>query len=376
MKRLFILIRSLDAGGAERQLTELLKGLDKTRYHITVATFYEGGRFWETVNAIAGVKLISLQKKGRWDFFSFFMRLIKEIRLSRASVIYSYLDVANIYGFLAAKLSGVKVVFGVRASQINFRHYDWTAAFTFYLAGFCSQFANAVLFNSFAGLNFYRQRGFSLKNSQVIVNGVDTDVFRPSPKHGSVLRNRWQAGGSPFLIGLVARLDPMKGYPVFLQAAAQVIKTHPNARFVCVGTGEESYKNQLMKLADELKLKENLIWAGHIENMPAVYNALDMLVSTSIFGEGSANVLLEAMACGLPCVATNVGDAVEIIGIDGSVVAAGDAFALANKIVEVMVLPEQEKIKKGLAGRERMQRLFSIKTMVTKTSLVLDGLMD
>ena len=109
------------------------------------------------------------------------------------------------------------------------------------------------------------------------------------------------------LIGRIARLAPDKGYPIFLEAAALLSKERKDVRFVIAGAGPESYRRQLQLLSQELGLAERLIWAGARPDMPAVYNALDILCSSSD-SEGFGLTVAEAMACGVPCVATDVGD--------------------------------------------------------------------
>ena len=125
----------------------------------------------------------------------------------------------------------------------------------------------------------------------------------------------------------------MKDYPTFLEAAAIVAGRKQGMRFVSVGAGPPDYAARLREQARRLGLEGKMIWAGPRGDLPSIYNALDLLVSSSAFGEGFSNVLGEAMACGIPCIATDVGDAREILGEAGIVVSRRNPEALADGIM-------------------------------------------
>src|SRR5438128_1272138 len=119
--RLLFLIRSLDRGGAQRQLVELAKGLDKTRFEVTVATFYDGGALRGEIEGADGVAVLSLHKKGRWDLLPFVWRLLQTVRRVRPQVIHGYMGVANELSLLVGRLVGALVVWGLRASDMDLR---------------------------------------------------------------------------------------------------------------------------------------------------------------------------------------------------------------------------------------------------------------
>ena len=124
----------------------------------------------------------------------------------------------------------------------------------------------------------------------------------------------------------------MKDHPNFLQAAAILAQKHDNMRFFCVGTyeGGEEYQHQMYRLSKELGLKDRVVWTGGSSDIPAVCNALDLVVSASAYGEGFGNVIGEAMACNTPCAVTDVGDSAWIVGDLGKVVPAKNSQALAK----------------------------------------------
>jgi glycosyltransferase involved in cell wall biosynthesis len=199
---------------------------------------------------------------------------------------------------------------------------------------------------------------------------VDTQSFRPSPAGRALLRNEWGITPDKKLIGLVGRLDPVKGHPVFLEAARVLAAKRADLAFLCVGDGPEPYRRQLQRLGTELGLGERLIWAGSraYDDMPDVYSALDLLCLSS-HSEGLPNVIGEAMACGVPCVATGVGGVPEIVGNLGTIVPPGDPAALARGVLDALLVhPRPDEL------RDHVVDSFSVEAMVEATEQELDAL--
>jgi glycosyltransferase involved in cell wall biosynthesis len=367
--RVFFLIRSLNAGGAERQLIELIRHIDKQKFKITVATFYDGGVLRTELTEIPMIKLVSLKKQGRWDLLPFFYRLVKEIRHTETDIVHGYLDVANIIALLVGRICKVRVVFGVRASSKDLSEYDWTARATYNLSIFLARFADGVIANSQAGLNLYLANGLTPKKTAFIPNGIDIQKFHKQRSLGIPLRAQWDIAEHESLVGIVSRLAPMKDYQTFLMAAAQVQSNFKQVRFVCIGDGPSEYQQSLQEFAK--KIGVDVIWAGLQKNMPAVYNALDILVLSSRFGEGFPNVLAEGMACGIPCVATDVGDCKIILGETGRIVHPNNAQTLAEGIEQLLSLSPSEQDKMRQKIRQRIENEFPTEKMVSKTELFL-----
>lgn len=332
--RILFLVRSLERGGAERQLILLAAGLHREGWSVTVACFYTGGQFQHDLEQ-TGVPVIDLAKHGRWDFPGFFWRLFVMFRKVQPDIVHGYLPVPNIFSLLSRWVRpGVRVVWGVRASNIDFSQYNWLSRVTYWLQHRLARYADLIIVNSSAGMAYYVARGFPKQTMQVIPNGIDTARFRFDAAGRERLRCTWGVPESAVLVGLVGRLDPMKGHPTFLKAAARLASAGPNWWFVCVGDGAPDYRARLKQQATELGLGQRLIWAGASDEMSAVYSALDIATSSS-YGEGFPNVVAEAMACGRPCVVTNVGDSAWIVGEFGMVVPAYDHIALAHGVEQM-----------------------------------------
>jgi len=365
----FFLIRSLNIGGTERQLVELVKGLDKTRFKVTVGIFYYEGALIKEIEGIPGIHVISLNKRGRWDIARFICHFIKILTTLKPHILYSYLPDANLVGLISGRIARVKqIVWGVRASNMDVSRYDWLVGISLRLSVFLSRFPNAIISNSFAGKEFHEKIGYRNKHMAFIHNGINTEHFIPDRNAGASVRAEWGINKKTILIGLVARMDPMKDYLVFLKAAQIFVQRHKSVCFVCVGDGPMDYKEKLYSLSEESGLSDFIIWAGLRSDMPAVYSALDIVTSTSSYGEGFSNVIAEAMACGVPCVVTDVGDSALIVGDTGLVVPIKDPEALANGWMNMLKRLENNACLSSKKTRERIVSNYSVELLIKKTS--------
>ncbi len=329
--RVMFVIPSLEYGGAERQLVELVNHLDKRHFQATVVSFEDGGPLEAELAETEGTTVVSLGKKKGDRDVRFIWRLIALARRLRPHVIHGYMNFSNLLALLAGKSAGAFVVWGIRGS--NNREYAEFDAFEhawFNFALRLSFLADLAIFNSRAGRDYYRAKGFGCRRTILVPNGIDIGRFKRRIDLRHRVRAEWGVGDNEYLIGLVARLHPMKEHQIFLNAAERLTRYRSDVRFVCVGSGTEDYARGLRKLTIDLGLGDRVIWAGSRSDMPAVHNALDISVSCSRFGEGFPNAIGESMACGVPCVVAGAGDTEWIVGDTGVVVAQGDAEALAS----------------------------------------------
>jgi len=363
MMKIAFLIRDLGYGGAQRQLVTLAEALDRRRFEVRVYTFYGGGPLEKNLRE-ANVAVVSLGKTGRWDVVPFCWRLLKEVRAQRPDILHGYMEVPNLLCALLKPLARpARVVWGVWTGYIDLGHYDWLSRLTFRLARLASRAADLIVFNSNAGRDYYLTLGFPGDTMTVIHNGFDTERFKPDRGARARTRAEWDVSEDAALVGIVGRLDPMKDHPTFLKAAALLLTERPDVRFACVGEGPEPYAGELRRAAERLGLSGRLIWAGARADMTAVYNAFDVVASSS-YGEGFPNVIGEAMACGVPCVVTDVGDAALLVGATGAVVPPHDPAALAGALASCLAGVTQES---GLAARRRIVEEFSLGGLIRQT---------
>jgi glycosyltransferase involved in cell wall biosynthesis len=366
-----ILCRRLEFGGAERQISALAAGLQRRGHRVAIVAFYDGGGFEEGLSAL-GLEIVSLGKQGRWDVIPWLGRFVRRLRRQRPDVIYGFLPVANLLTLVAyVALPGTPLVWGVRASGLDPAGYGAMSRLVHGLELRLARFANLVIANSQAGAKHAIAVGFPAAKMRVVPNGVDTARFRPDAAARARLREEWGLPPEYLLIGSVARLDPMKDLPLFVRAAAALAVERGDLRFVVIGQGPEEERARLRLMAEELGLANRIRFYPARLDVEAVYNALDLMVSSSAFGEGHSNVLAEAMACGKPVVATEVGDAAAILGQWGILVPPRDEGALADAIRAQLRRSPAECEAQSAGARRHVEDEFSVTTLVERTEALL-----
>ncbi len=344
-----------------------------TRIEAIVGLFYDGGPLRPCLDSDPSIRVVPLGKQGRWDIIRFLFRLVGVLRSLKPDVIHGYLPDANLLALLAGRLASVPtVVWGIRASNMDFSRYGFIPRVVFRIAAWLSGFADLIISNSFAGARFHQESGYSGRRMVVVPNGVDTDLFAPAVDFGKEWRTQWDVPDRGILIGIVGRIDPMKGYEVFLEAAAGLARDRADVWFICLGTGPVAYKERLIARAVQLGVQPRFRWVGHCDDMRRAYNALDILSSPSVFGEGFSNVVGEAMACGVPCVVTDVGDAKQIVGDTGLVIPPREANALQAAWSTVLAMGTQERQALGAKARARVVDHYRLERMVANTTTALE----
>jgi glycosyltransferase involved in cell wall biosynthesis len=236
-----------------------------------------------------------------------------------------------------------------------------------------SRTPDLIIVNSRAGFEHAASHGYPRKKMIVIPNGIDADRFTPDAAAGCRVRHEWHVSATERLVGLVGRLDPAKDHRTFLSAAAQVAQDRSDVRFVCVGDGDPAYRRAMQQIAAELGIADRVSWVPARPDMPAVYNALDV-VCVSSNSEGFPNVLAEAMSCGVPCVATDVGDVSWLLGRPGSIAPVGDARGLADRMRSLLDLDPESTAAIAREQRARVVTQFSVTSLVSNTERALSSL--
>jgi len=313
-----------------------------------------------------------LRKGRRSAFVGFAIRFASLIRRERPDILHSYLVLPNLIAAAAHPFSKkTKIVWGVRASDMDWKAYDWLARLVFRLSKPLSHVADLIVVNSQAGYRYHVAQGYPASRMVVIANAIEVEVFRSMPEARRAVRAQWGASQHEKLVGIVGRLDPMKDHRTFLRAAAAL---RNEARFVIVGTGATGYTSYIKDLADRLGLAPRVVWAGARDDTAAVFNAFDVAVCSSSWGEGFPNVIGEAMASGVPCVATDVGDSRLVLGDSHYIVERGDYVTLAARIDELLELSSVERDNLTSDARQRIADQFSVKMLADATARALGTL--
>jgi glycosyltransferase involved in cell wall biosynthesis len=359
------LIDELDIGGTEQQLLELVKRLDRRAYLPMVCCF-RPGRIAEEI-AAAGVPMFHLRKHAKVDL-SLLYRLWRLMRRERIELLQTYLFTANTWGRLAAIMAGVPLIVSSE------RNVDmWEKPSTRRIARGLSRWTDATIANSTAVQDYLVRRGLTASKIQVIYNGVDAGRFA-SALAPDRLRHELGIPPQQALVGLIARLEPQKDIPTFLQAAAQLIARRLHVYFLVIGGG--SLQEQLQQQAQTLGLAGRVIFTGPRRDVPRLLAACDISVMSSL-KEGMSNTILESMMAGKPVVATSVGGNTELIqpGKTGFLVPPRDPVALAAAIQELVDDPSLAQAM-GRRAHARIRQHFSVEAMVAATQRLYDGLVQ
>jgi glycosyltransferase involved in cell wall biosynthesis len=196
--------------------------------------------------------------------------------------------------------------------------------------------------------------------STVISNGFDCDIFRPDEHTRCGIREQLGLESTSILVGMVSRLHPMKDHSGFLQAASLVFRLHPESRFLLVGKGLADGEPALTKLIKQLNLTGRVLLLGERTDTPRFTAALDIACSSSAWGEGFSNAIGEAMACGVPCVVTDVGDSAYLVRDTGVTVPPRNPDALAHAIGKLIDAGPAKRKELGMAARRRIESEFSL----------------
>jgi glycosyltransferase involved in cell wall biosynthesis len=364
--RVVHLITDLDVGGAEIMLSRLVAAADRRRFRMCVISMMSPGPVGTEI-AAQGIEVQTLGMRRAVPNPSGLLRLVALLRREPADLLQTWLYHADLLGLMAAKLARVpRLAWNLRCSDMDMSRYSrLSAALPRLLARF-SRVPDAVLVNSVAGKAVHERIGYQPRRWEIIPNGIDVERFRPNLETRARLRAELGLPAGSFVICLPARFDPMKDHATFLAAASHFGTTCPSARFLLVGRGNDARNAQLGSLLERNGCNCRILMLGQRDDMPAIFASADVVSLSSSFGEGFPNVVAEAMACGTPVVSTDVGDAAQIIGAAGIVVAARDAEAMAAAWQRLYALGAEGRRELGLMARRRVEELYELPRIVAR----------
>jgi glycosyltransferase involved in cell wall biosynthesis len=324
------LITDLDTGGAERSLVNLVTRLDKVRFENDVVSLLDPGPMVRSLIA-AGIPVTSLGMRRGRPSLSALMAFIRHLRATRPAVLQTWLYHADLLGTAAAFfMPPESLLWNVRCTDMTVTGNEPRLRRVVRLLAMLSGRPDAIVVNSKRGRSDHVAMGYKPKHWAEIPNGVDLDRFQPRQDEKATLRKRLGLSADAVTIGLVARDHPMKDVETFLRAAALFRTERQDLQFVLCGDGFDAANKSLADTIAGLGLQRDIVLLGRRTDMELVYPAFDILTLCSIYGEGFPNVLTEAMACGVPCVTTNIGDSAEIVGDTGVIVPTRNPQSLAD----------------------------------------------
>ena len=357
-------ISGLGQGGAETVLYRLVTSPGQNNRH-TVVSMTDEGVFGPRLRA-AGVTVLTLNMSAGRLSISGLWRLYRLMRTSAPDVVQTWMYHADLVGGLVARLAGVRAVsWGIRNSGANLGKSSRVARVVAWACARLSGFVPATVVACAADAARNHQAwGYKADRMVVIPNGYDLARWQRSQEAREKWRRQWGVPPSAPVVGSVARWNPLKDHANLLGAFAQSVALRPDMRCVLVGPGMTADNRELMVLLERCGVRDKVVLMGMREDVPDIMSALDIHVLSSC-AEGFPNVVAEAMASGVACVVTDVGDAALIVGEDGWIAPPQNARLLAQAldaaVAELGTPAMQTRLR---LGRERVGRLYGLQTMV------------
>ncbi|MBE0469909.1 MAG: glycosyltransferase [Methyloprofundus sp.] len=375
MKKIIHIITGLNDGGAEAVLYRLCLS-DKTLRHIVISLM-DKGKYGPLLRE-AGIEVHCLNMPQGRVSLSGLWQLFKLLKHHKPDVVQTWMYHADLIGGIFAKFAGIKKVFwNVRHTTLepgkSKRSTILIAKACAFVSGwipkkivYCAHEARAV----------HEALGYKNGKAEVIGNGYDLTQFFIDAELRKVFRTEMGLYDDENLIGMVGRYHPQKDHANLINALGLVRNAGYNFKLVLIGRDLDADNQILLNHIHVNQLIENVILLGQRTDIPAVMNGLDLHVLSSSFGEGFPNVLAEAMACGTPCVTTEVGDAALIVGDTGWIVPPKNSNALANAIMQAIEEKQtnhQVWLDRKQACRNRIVENFSINKMIAAYRRVWEG---
>ena len=371
-----LVVDDLGYGGAERQVVELANNMDRNRFDVHICTLSDHLPLRDQMKDLEN-NLHVIERKIRFDF-TVVPRLAYLLRTLKADIVHGYLFSAEIASRLAGRMAGMKLVVGSErnADRIMIRK---STIFAYRLTQRC---VDVIIANSNAGAKSHGRIYNRLPSDyRVVHNGVDTERFRPMD--GTKIRRKLGIPLQCPVIGAFANFKKQKNHSMLFRAFKLVLDSLPEAHLLLVGDQPadsrgrlDRYRAQLDRLVDDLRIRHRCMFLGHQKDIEHIYPACDITVLSSLH-EGTPNVLLESMACGVPAIATSVCDNDYVIkeGEVGHLVAVGDDAGMARRMVSLLgnTALRQEM---GRKARKWVREEFSTKRLVEKMESVYIELLN
>ncbi len=365
----------LGLGGAERQLVELVKNINREIYNPIVCCLGRKGKLATEVEG-KGFKVFPLNKRRKIDALRVILNIIKLIKRYDIDIVHTWMYSGGLYGRIAARIASVPIIIYTERGQ-----YHWKKWYHIKLDNCLDGFTNKLVANADAVSKFYiEQHKTNVEKWITVYNGVDTNRFirDDSTMVSRKVKNSLNIPFSSSVVGMIGNLAQSKDHVCFIKAAPQILKSAPNTYFIIVGGSPQSvskhmpYKSlsELKCLSESFGCSERFVFTGFRDNVPEILNCFDISVlpSTRTTREGCPNVILESMAAQKPIVAARVSGIPEIIfdGVNGFLVPPENSQELAEKVL-ILLNNKELSEKMGKAGRSLVEDRHTVSRMVKET---------
>jgi glycosyltransferase involved in cell wall biosynthesis len=368
------IITDLAPGGAEFLLYRILAGMDSARFENEVISLTDLDGLTGNIRA-AGIRVRALGMRRSVPNPFPVLRLCRWIRQSKAHVVQTWMYHANLLGGLAARMAGnIPVVWGIHQADLD---PQWNKPLTLWTAKSCALLSRRlprnIVFVSQSALQLHESVGYAADSMEVIPCGFDLNEFRPDPPARASVRSELGIGKDTLLIGMASRFHPQKDHHNFIQAAAHLHTMMPSVHFLLCGRGVARNNTQLAEWIAETGIQAHCHLLGDRRDTARLFAAMDIATSSSV-SEAFPLAVGEGMACGTPCVVTNVGDSALMVGETGKVVAPRNPLALAAAWRELINAGPEARRSLGMAARRRIQRHFGLSGIVHRYQAIYEQL--
>ena len=354
------IITSLSVGGAETMLLRLIKhkpDLAKSTIVISLTDNGEIGRILESL----GASVICLGMHNWSSIFKALFKLKKIIQNEKPDIIHTWMYHANILGGIAAFIAKNKnIIWSIRRSE--FTRDESLSTFIVMRIGaiFSNVIPKVVVCVAESGLENHQKYGYKPDNMIVIPNGFDLEQLKPDQVIRKEIRKELNIYDDEVVIGCVGRFHESKGYEILIASSMEVIKLHKKVRYLLIGRDLDQQNIILMEWLNNTGFSDHFLLAGEKHNVSDYMSAMDIFCLSSIT-EGFPNVLGEAMASELPCVATSVGDVQKITGNNAILVQPNDKKLLTKGLCEMLNMDKKKRHRMGLIGRKKIEQEYPTK---------------
>jgi glycosyltransferase involved in cell wall biosynthesis len=368
-------ITSLGSGGAELMLKRLVLAHKDSPHFKHYVISLQGGPIGPQLES-AGVSVETLNIRNPLLLPVAVAMIARRFLTLKPDVVQTWMYHSDLIGGIAARLVGIKnVLWGVRATHIPPGQGQSRA--TSFVRSVCALLSrwvpSRIIYVAEAARTLHEQLGYAPSKSLVIFNGFKAPEVQASEHARAELRRILQIPAEVLLIGTAGRFNVVKDYPTFITAAGKLAPHHPQLNFVMVGRGLDPDNEILLKQIKGTGYEDRFHLLGEQANLNPVLAGLDIFCLHSI-SEGFPNVVGEAMAVGVPCVVTAVGDAALLVGEHGLVVPAADPSALGEKLDRLLHEDAEARQARGLASRARVLNDFSMTQVTAKYEALYAGL--
>jgi glycosyltransferase involved in cell wall biosynthesis len=364
MKILYI-ISGLSTGGAEMMLYKLLSVIDRDIFEPVVISLTDYGSLGNNIKNL-NIDVYKIGMKAGFPNPFKVWHFIKLIRKINPELIQGWMYHGNLAALLAKYVlpNRVFLLWNIRHTPDDLKKEKCLTALVIRLGAKFSSHSDRIIYNSNVSEQKHKLLGYDNKNKSIIPNGFNCEQFKAFDNAKSKLRHSLGLKKDTLLIGLVARYHIMKDHVTFLHSAGKLNKTYPEIHFVLVGQGVDKNNPLLIKLIEDLKITENVHLLGKRMDVDEITAGLDIACSSSSWGESFSNAIGEAMACGIPCIVTDVGDSARIVGESGIVVKPGDGKAFTGAMITLIKMSSEERMGLGKLAKNRIIKHFSLNLVI------------